>query len=1143
MLVCSILCGTHVQAADALEKGFKTPPESAKPWQYWFWMNGNITKEGITADLEAMKRVGIGGALIFNLSSRIPSGRVDFMTDEWRGMFLHAVREADRLGIEISMNNGEGWAGSGGPWNTVENSMQVLTSSKARIAGPCKYVKKLPEPPVTRILEAEANPPREIAPYYRDIAVIAFRTPDSDAVTMRDCSPVVTASDPGFEGAKVMDGDPETGSTLQASKSKEQQFVQFEFAEPFTAQALTITTMPSAPMFKGILQVSADGIKYANVTNFISFKNGAPAATIGISFAPVAGKFYRVIFTKPEPEGNSFAEIELHQGLRIPNWGEKAGFIGILQTTVSDKNWPSSAGAVPRNGIVDITKSLAPDGTLSWDVPAGRWTILRIGHTTTGKGSNPATPKGFGLECDKMSKEALDAHFSGFIGKLAKDTGALAGKSFVATHVDSWEPGTQNWTPKFREEFKARRGYDPLLFLPAALGYPVESAEVSERFLWDYRRTCADLIADNYYGYLQTLAKKHGFILSGETYGNTRNMDNFQCALRCDIPMGEFWVNRLAHSGSSKIAASAAHVAGRKITAAESFTAVMGDSSWREHPFLLKALGDKYYAVGLNRLVIASPCHQPWTNRLPGMTFGPWGIHFERTTTWFEQSTAWLSYLSRCQYLLQEGSFAADFCVMIDENAPNTPLLPKTAVIKGYSYDFLNSEILLTATVRDGAVRLPSGMQYRVLVLSENNGYMTPAVARKIHELVRDGAVVIGPKPERSPSLQDYPKCDREVQTIAAEVWDDCDGKAKQEHLYGKGRVFWGKPLAAVFSAIGLAPDFECKSAAGETKINWIHRRAGDAEVYFVASETNIPVTVDAAFRVSGKVPEFWYPDTGRIETVGVWKTENGRTIVPIKFEPCGSVFVVFRKSGAPNITALTGATGAQIRALPKGDELVASENGRYEIKSAAGIKSVEVTNVPAALTVTGPWEVSFPPKLGAPPSAVFEKLISWPEHTEEGIKYFSGSATYTKEIDIPATMVRKDLELSLDLGRVEVIAEVNVNGKNAGILWKPPFKTDITALVKPGKNTLKIRVTNLWINRLIGDEFKPPYLQWGIVQRVPGGPVEWPDWVMDGGPVPDTGRVTFTTWQYWKKENKPVPSGLLGPVTIQATEVKRIKL
>ncbi len=350
--------------------------------------------------------------------------------------------------------------------------------------------------------------------------------------------------------------------------------------------------------------------------------------------------------------------------------------------------------------------------------------------------------------------------------------------------------------------------------------------------------------------------------------------------------------------------------------------------------------------------------------------------------------------------------------------------------------------------------------------------------------------------------------------------------------------------LAAVFSAIGLAPDFECKSAAGETKINWIHRRAGDAEVYFVASETNIPVTVDATFRVTGKVPEFWCPDTGRIETVGIWKTENGRTTVPIKFDPCGSVFVVFRKAGTPEITALTGAAGAQIRVLPKAAELVASENGRYEVTSAAGTKSVEICNVPAPLTVTGPWNVSFPPKLGAPPSAVFEKLISWPEHAEEGIKYFSGSATYTKEIDLPAAMVKKDLELLLDLGKVEVIAEVNVNGKDAGILWKPPFKADITALVKPGKNTLKIRVTNLWINRLIGDEFKPPYLTWKSTGKWDvGAPLEWPDWVKDGGPVPDTGRITFATWHHWSKEDKPVPSGLIGPVTIQAAEVKKIKL
>ncbi len=1152
ILICSALFGTSARAADALEQGFKTPPDSAKPWVYWFWMNGNITKEGITADLEAMKRVGIGGAVMMSVSGLIPQGRVDFLTEEWRGMFQHAMSEASRLGIQITMNNADGSAGSGGPWNSVEHSMQILTSSKTNIAGPCKLSQKLPLPRIFKC-QFEIGSPEATEPYYRDIAVFALRLSVENTATMRQVPSVVTASSLKFDGSQIIDDRDDTDTPLPLPEPGKPQFIEFQFSKPFTARSLTVHIKKGPQEVSGELMVSDDGVKYTHVSEIKTRSNKFVmtfGAMVDISFPPVTGKFYRIVFTKAgrgsaRPGLMNIAEIELHNRLQVPNWRNKAGFMFGYNPVMINTNWFDHTGSAQRADIIDVTKYLATDGTLNWNVPAGNWTILRVGHTSTGKMGHPCTPNGIGLECDKMSKEALEIHFAGFLEKMILDSGSLAGKTLIATHIDSYEEGPQNWTPKFREEFQTRRGYDLLPLLPVALGYAVESPEVSERFLWDFRRTCADLMADNTYGYLRTLAGRFGMKLSAEPYNG--DFDYLQSAVRVDIPMGEFTTGNMNARGI-EAAASAAHTMGHRYAGAEAFTAHSESAGWRDHPFFLKALGDIMYSSGINRFVLHRWALQPWTNRPPGMTLGPWGSHIERTTTWFEQGTAWFTYLSRCQYLLQEGSFAADFCVFTGEYSPNKPELPQCVNTSGYSYDFLNSEILLTATVHNGAIELPSGMRYRVLVLPEDV-FMTPAVARKIRELVRGGAVVLGPKPERSPSLQNFPDCDKEVKAIAAEVWGDCDGKTKQEYPSGKGKVFWGKPLADVFSSIGVAPDFESKATAGKTKIHWIHRHEGEAEVYFVASETNAQTAVDATFRVDGKVPEFWYPDTGRIETVGVWKTENGRTIVPINFDPCGSVFVVFRKPGTPEFTALSGpkssgTTDAQIRMSPKGFELVAGENGRYEIASASGTKSVEITGVPEPLAVTGPWKVSFPPKFGAPPAAVFEKLISWPEHTVEGIKYFSGSATYTKEIDIPADMIGKDIKLTLDLGKVEVIAEVNVNGKDDGILWKPPFKTDITALVKPGKNTLKIRVTNLWINRLIGDEFKPPYLKWKSTgKNDDGGPAEWPDWVKDGGSVPDTGRITFTTWHHWKKEDKPVPSGLLGPVTIQAAEVKKIDL
>ncbi|HBO42755.1 MAG TPA: glycosyl hydrolase family 43, partial [Planctomycetaceae bacterium] len=514
-------------AGETLEKAFESPPDAARPWVYWFWMNGNITKQGITADLEAMKRVGIGGTLIMSVSTGILPGKVDFMTPEWRELFAFAVAEADRLGLEIIMNNDDGWTGSGGPWNTVENSMQVLTSSEIRVKGPSRFDAVLPSPPAK-------------LDYYRDIAILAI--PD------------------------VQD-DPQGG--------------------PATAG-------------------DADG--------------------------------------KTTP--------------RIENWQAKAGYVHgkRIDPVVGDAN----AAGIPSAKIVDLTSEVDAEGRLQWDVPEGNWVLLRLGHTTNGRRNHPCTPHGVGLECDKLSKEAMEKHFDGFLAKLIADVGPLAGKSLVGTHVDSWEVGSQNWTSKLREEFKSRRGYDPSPYYATLVGYIVESPEVSERFLWDYRKTLADMMADNYFGHLRELAKKHGMIMSAEAYGG--DFDYLQAASRMDIPMSEFWVRSLGANGSpgwvleqdptSKWASSAAHAACRKIVAAEAFTATDHEGKWQNHPYKIKALGDRMFAEGVNRFVFHRYAMQPWMDRLPGMTFGPWGTCIERTLTWFEPGRAWFKYLARCQHLL-----------------------------------------------------------------------------------------------------------------------------------------------------------------------------------------------------------------------------------------------------------------------------------------------------------------------------------------------------------------------------------------------------------------------------------------------------------------------------------------------------------
>jgi hypothetical protein len=1134
---------TPIQARQDLESPFRSPPAEARPWVYWFWMNGNITAEGITADLEAMHRVGIGGALVMSVSANIPPGNVDFMTPEWRKLFAFALREAERLGLRIVMNNDDGFTGSGGPWNPVENSMQMLTANELRLKGPRKYAGQL------------ARPPAKLD-YYRDIALMAFPTPAEDEIDFRQLSPKITASDPACETARLIDNDAGSTAILPLATPEKPQWIQLEFAAPFRARSLTLSMEFGRQAAGAELLVSEDGKKFRRIARHddSSYRVMWPTP-VPFNFAPVEARYYRVNFFTAASKGIErigVGEIELHGDARIENWPGKAAFFRYdgLRPPRTDR----ALAALPREKILDLSSQLDTAGRLHWDVPAGNWTLMRLGHTTNGKENHPCTPLGTGLECDKMSKEALERHFDGFLAKLISDVGPKVGKTLMATHVDSWELGTQNWTPKFREEFVARRGYDPLPYYPALLGRVVQSAEVSERFLWDFRKTLADLIADNYFGHLRALAEKHGMGLSVEAYGSG-NFDDMQCASRASIPMAEFWT-RPSNQGNqprwlekAKQASSVGHTNGCKIIGAESFTAYPYEDSWQNHPYKLKNIGDEFFTLGINRFIIHRYAMQPWMDRWPGMTFGHWGTNFERTQTWFEQGRAWIAYLTRCQYLLQEGKFIGDLCYFIGQDAPNRllrrdSLNPKPPT--GYDFDGCSAEtILRRMSVEAGCIVLPGGMSYRLLILPPRQS-MTPEVLHKLRDLAQEGAWILGPKPEKSPSLANYPQCDEEVRKLAGELWGDTNSPG--EKAVGKGKVFWGKTPAEILRFLNVPPDVEFRGRAGGGP--WIHRCVGETDVYFVSNQSDDFTSITATFRVGGKIPELWQPDSGKIEPALLWQpTSDGRTTVDLQFDPRGSVFVVFRESaGKTDPLVAVSRNGEPLSGAPTSAEMVnwkgnacllARQGGTYESKTLSGkILSRQVPEPPPALALSGPWNLRFPPGWGAPDSITLDELISWPQHENDGVKYFSGTAAYSKTIEIPADRFAEGTALMLDLGKVAIIAEVKLNGKELGILWKPPFRLDVTDFAKPGTNRLEVRVTNLWVNRLIGDERKPSYLAW----TPEGKPAEWPDWVANGNPVPKTGRYTFTTRHYYEKDSPLLESGLLGPVILETYRIVHLR-
>jgi hypothetical protein len=1131
------ICGsaTAAPAEDALERGFQSPPDSAKPRAWWHWMNGNVTKEGITADLEWMKRVGIGGFQMFdgNLSTPVfVDKRLVWMTPEWKDAFRHAAAEADRLGLEMAMAASGGWSETGGPWVKPEQAMKKVVWSETRVEGPRRFAGTLSPPPsVNGAFQdipipppfgfPQAPPPRGAKPepapapappdptHYADSAVLAYRLPDGD-VPMAERHPRVTASGGSIDDATLLDGDLVKQTAVSLPEGGGPGWIQLEFSEPFRTYAFTIATGAAASPFggesipPGELQASADGKNFVTLVSLPGPGHpfaGFPVRTF--SFPETTARFYRLVVEPPPPgpiarmmglpapREVKLAEVELHSAPRVNRWQGKAAFQNLADyDTVPTPPVPASL-AIARESVVDLTSRLGKDGSLSWDVPPGHWAILRLGYSLTGHKNGPASREATGYEVDKLSAAHVRSYLNGYLGPIAQALGPYVGKSLRYLLMDSWEAGVQNWTDDMIGEFRTRRGYDPTAFLPVLTGRVVESGEASDRFLWDLRRTIADLIAENHYGLAATMLHERGLGLYAEAMGAGLPVtaDALQDKGRVDVPMGEFWVRppgeppRPEHPTDVREAASGAHIYGKGLVAVEAFTTGPPMSGWQP-PSYLKRFADYYFAQGMNRIVFHTSDHQPFVDgkHKPGITLAVFGQHYTRNNTWAEPAVAWNTYLARCSYLLQQGLFVGDLAYYYGEGAPATIPFWKTvrpAPPDGYNYDYVDTEVLLTRTsVKDGRLVLPDGTSYRVLVLPADVDRLTPPVLRRIRDLVAEGATVVAPRPAGSPSQAGQPGADEEVRAIAGAVWGGIDGRSVTEHDYGRGKAYWGIPLEDVLAAQETPPDFQYSRPRIDTSLVWIHRRLPDAEIYFVASQQGRPESVLASFRVRDREPELWHPVTGSIDPAE-YSIADGMTTVPLHLDPYGSVFVVFRRpAGAPSRT-LTPPTST------------------------------------ALSTIDGSWTVTFPPDWGAPSRITLPALRSWTESSEAGVKYFSGTAAYTKDIDVQAAWLRPGSRLVLDLGDVRELAEVSVNERPVRILWTPPFRVDVTDALRPGRNRLEIKITNLWTNRMIGDQELPP-----------------------------ESRFTFSTFDPYDKStpvgrrsgpNELLPSGLLGPVTLSS--------
>jgi hypothetical protein len=773
---------------------------------------------------------------------------------------------------------------------------------------------------------------------------------------------------------------------------------------------------------------------------------------------------------------------------------------------------------------VDITDRLDASGRLTWDVPPGMYRILRIGHTSTGQHADYFRPEGAGLLADHMNPQAVEVNFRTMLKELF-GAGPLP-PSLKYIHCDSYEIYGSDWTPGLLDEFRRRRGYDPTPFLPTLDGGNVKSRAVTARFRADLDRTRADCFAEYHYQRLYDLAHSMGLKFHSESAGpRVIALDALEALGRNDYPMGEFWLEADTHRVTPeerfyvKMTATAAHVYGKRYAAMEAFTNV--GRHWEEDPWSLKPSGDQAFLEGANLLYIHTFTHSPEKFGKPGIEYFA-GSHINPNITWWEQSRAWFDYLARCQMLLSEGLFVADVLYFYGDQVPayvqSKHVDPSLGA--GYDYDVTNGEVIRTRmSVKDGRIALPDGMSYRVLVMPEGKP-VAPETLRKIEELVKAGATVVGPPPTQAPGLANYQARDEEVKAIARRIWGAADVRKVTENRYGRGRAIWGPTLREVLLASGIGPDFTYTNGAPGALLDAIHRRTDDSDIYFVVNKRDRWENVNCAFRSSGRALELWDPSTGARRAQLLFRAEHGRTVIPMRLAPLESVFVVFR--GAPpsnhavELARQGGvASGAELVAAPRGGmRLRAWESGSYTLRDAAGrTTSVTVTAPPPAYTIESGWRVRFAPGWGAPESAVFPKLVSWTERAEDGIKYFSGAATYETVFDAPRNLLTEGRHLELDLGAVANLAEVRLNGRDLGVVWKPPFQVDVTGLVQAAGNRLEVKVVNLWVNRMIGDE-----------------------------KLPEARRYTHANMHKFTASSPLRASGLLGPVRLRAAREMDVK-
>lgn len=981
----------------SIEQGFRSIPDSVQTGVYWYWISDNISKEGVARDLEAMKVAGINRAFIGNIGiDGIPYGDHKLLSSEWWEVLHAALKKATELNIEIGIFNSPGWSQSGGPWVKSSQAMRYLASSDTIVAGPGRMQLTLPS----------------VGKDEQDVCVIAY--PALDKPVAEKSWAINKKSGQSSSSVLVFDKEAtvrtliyrvntpfKTTAKLWVKKGGKEELLR-QFVIDRSNPALNVGFVPYAPVVISLPETSASQFRLE------MSEEGEAAGNVTLTSSSMMERY-------PEKSLAKMFQTPL------PMWDD---YLWEKQPAVSDASLMVSPDAI--KNVTEFSKN----GVLDWEVPEGKWVIRRMAMLPTGVTNSPAAPEATGPEIDKMSKKHVAFHFEAFIGDILKRIPEADRKTFKVVVQDSYETGGQNWTDDMISVFKERYGYDPVPYLPVLEGTVVGNPDISDRFLWDLRRLIADRVSYDYVGGLRDVCHQHGLTTWLENYGHWGFPGEFlQYGGQSDEIAGEFWSEGSLGDIENRAASSCGHIYGKRRVWAESFTS--GGPAFGRYPYQMKQRGDRFFTEGINSSLLHVYIHQPFEDREPGLD--AWfGNEFNRKNTWFSQMDVFTGYLKRCNFMLQRGDYVADVAYFIGEDAPKmtgicTPELPA-----GYSFDYINGEVLLQrASVEDGRIVLPSGMKYRLLVLPQLET-MRPEILQKIKELLQAGACVIGPAPKYSPSLSDYPAADRKVQALASELWGD---QTESVRTIGKGRLFMpATSLQPVLEALNVKPDMRVNSG---TPVLFIHRATDEGDIYFISNQSENPVDINPSFRVAGKLPELWNPLTAEIRLLPEFTCADGVTTVPVRLEGFESSFIIFRKKGTP----------------------VKTTARNYPVKEVLA-------------TVTSPWQVDFEKGKRGPEEAVtFPALQDWTESTDPSIRYFSGKAIYTNRITLDELPQKA---LYLDLGKVMVMAKVKINGQYVGGVWTTPYRLPVGDFLRKGENLIEVEVVNNWRNRLIGDASLP---------------------------------------------------------------------